>query len=94
MEVIELDFYTCITSHMYFKIFFVLVFGIILTFVDEIVILRRKIVLFIILVILMMIVLTSMDDYGYGVLLFIMLLFVLTYNIHNIETKRKVKKHI
>ncbi len=93
MEVIELDFYTCITSHMYFKIFFVLVFGIILAFADEIMLLRRKIVLFIILVILMMIVLTSMDDYGYGVLLLIMLLFILTYNIQTIETKKRNKKN-
>lgn len=81
MEVIEVDFYTCVTSHLYFKVFFVLVFGIILTFVDEIEILKHKIVLLIILTILLMILLTSMDGYGYGVIILIMLLFILTYNI-------------
>lgn len=91
MEGIELDFYACITSHVYFKIFFVLVFGIILTFVDEIEILKHKLSLYIVLLILLMIILTSMDDYGYGVILFLMILFVLSYNIHITKKNTKTK---
>lgn len=89
MEGIELDFYSCITSHVYFKVFFVLVFGIILTFIDEIEIFRHKLPLVVILLILLMTVLTSMDDYGYGVILFLMILFILSYNIHLKKNKTK-----
>jgi hypothetical protein len=89
MEQIELDFYSCITSHVYFKIFFVLVFGIILTFIDNIEILKHEFTLYVILLILLMTILTSMDDYGYGVILFIMLLFVQSYNIRVHERKKK-----
>lgn len=89
MEQIELDFYSCITSHVYFKIFFVLVFGIILTFIDNIEILKHEFSLYVILLILLMTILTSMDDYGYGVILFIMLLFVLSYNIRVHDRKKK-----
>lgn len=89
MEAIEPDFYSCITSHMYFKVFFVLVFGIILTFIDEIDIMKHKTLLYLVLVVLLMILLTHMDDYGYGVVVFIMLLFILTYNIQVQNTNQK-----
>lgn len=92
MQQIELDFYSCITSHVYFKIFFVLVFGIILTFADDIEILKHKVSLYVILLILLMIVLTSMDDYGYGVIMILMILFILSYNIqlHNKKSNKEI----
>jgi len=81
MEIVELDFYQCITSHIYFKMFFVLVFGIIITFADDIEILKQKTSLYVILIVLLMIVLTQMDNYGYGVIMLLMILFIITYNI-------------
>jgi hypothetical protein len=92
MEDIQIDFYSCITSHVYFKVFFVLVFGIILTFADDIVILKQKVSLYVVLLILLMIILTNMDDYGYGIILLIMLLFVLTYNIQVHERINKTNR--
>jgi hypothetical protein len=81
MEVMELDFYACITSHIYFKLFFVLIFGIIITFADEIEILKNKISLYLILFVFLSTVLTHMDNYGYGVIMLLMILFIITYNI-------------
>lgn len=88
MEVVELDFYSCITSHIYFKLFFVLVFGVIITFADDIEILKHKVSLYVILVVLLMTVLTHMDNYGYGVIMLLMILFIITYNIQ-LNEKRK-----
>lgn len=90
MEQVELDFYSCITSHVYFKTFFVLVFGVLLTFIDDIEILKHRFSLYLVLLMLLMIILTGMDDYGYGVILFIMILFVLSYNIQLQEKKNRL----
>jgi hypothetical protein len=90
MEVVELDFYHCITSHIYFKLFFVLVFGIIITFADDIDILKHKASLYVILVVLLMTVLTHMDNYGYGVIMLLMILFIITYNIQMIEKRKTI----
>lgn len=87
MEVVELDFYQCITSHIYFKLFFVLIFGIIITFADDIDILKQKASLYIILIVLLMTILTQMDNYGYGVIMFLMIVFIITYNIQLNEKK-------
>lgn len=85
----ELDFFACITSHIYFKLFFVLIFGIIITFADEIEILKHKVSLYVILGVLLMTLLTHMDSYGYGVIMLLMILFIITYNI---QLNKKNKK--
>lgn len=90
MEVVELDFYSCITSNIYFKIFFVLVFGIIITFAHDIDILKHKASLYVILVVLLMTVLTQMDNYGYGVIMLLMILFIITYNIQFNEKRKTI----
>lgn len=90
MEVVELDFYSCITSHIYFKLFFVLIFGIIITFVDEIEFLKHKMSLYLILFVFLMTILTHMDNYGYGVIMLLMILFILSYNI---QLNNKVVKN-
>lgn len=89
MEIVELDFYQCITSHIYFKLFFVLIFGIIITFADDIDILKQKISLYVILIVLLMTILTQMDNYGYGVIMLLMIIFIITYNIQ-LNKRKKV----
>lgn len=90
MELQESDFYSCITSHIYFKLFFVLVFGIILTFADDIDILKHKVSLYVILVIFLMTVLTHMDNYGHGAIILVMMLFIITYNIQMNEKRKTI----
>jgi intracellular septation protein A len=75
----EFDFCSCITSHIYFKILFVLVFGILITFAHEVEFLRNKISLYIILVILLMMSFTHTDEPGS--IIFLLILFILAYNI-------------
>lgn len=86
----EVDFYSCITSHIYFKLFFVLIFGIIISFADEIEILKHKLSLYVILIVLLMTIITHMDNYGYGVIMLLMILFVLTYNIQMNEKRKTI----
>jgi hypothetical protein len=90
MEVVELDFYSCITSHIYFKLFFVLVFGIIITFADDIDVLKQKVSLYVILLVLLMTILTHMDNYGYGVIMLLVMLFIITYNIQMNEKRKTI----
>jgi hypothetical protein len=90
MEVVELDFYSCITSHIYFKLFFVLVFGIIITFADDIDVLKQKVSLYVILLVLLMTILTHMDNYGYGVIMLLVILFIITYNIQMNEKRKTI----
>ena len=76
----ELNFCACITSHLYFKILFVFVVGLILTFAHEIDILKSKLALFSVLFVMFMMIVTHSDECGAIVLL--ALLFVIIYNLN------------
>lgn len=90
----EFDFCSCITSHIYFKLFFVLVFGILISFADEIEVLKHKASLYVILIVLLMTILTHMDNYGNGVIMLLMILFIITYNIQMKEKLFKDKMYV
>lgn len=81
----ELDFCACITSNLYFKVFFVFIIGLILTFAHQVEILQSKIALVSVLVVLVVMTLTQSDECGAIVLLGV--LFVLTYNL-NVSYKK------
>ena len=91
MDATELDFCSCITNNLYFKVFFVIVFGLVLTFVHEIDFLHNKIALAVILFVMLMMLFTHADEFG--VILFLIALFVLTYNISINYKKKKDDAH-
>lgn len=74
-----LDFCACITTNMYFKIFVVTVLGLMITFVDEIDVLKEKHVLYAIVGLLILMTFTNLQEYG-AILLLVMLV-ALSYNI-------------
>lgn len=76
----ELDFCDCITTHIYFKVFFVGIIGLVLTFAHEIAVLRSKAALWTILFVLLMMVYTHTEECGALVLLVV--LFILSYNLN------------
>ncbi len=83
----ELDFCDCITTHIYFKVFFVGIIGLVLTFAHEIVVLRSKAALWTVLLVLLMMVYTHKDECG--ALILLVLLFVLSYNLNIKEHSNK-----
>lgn len=84
---LEFDFCACITSNVYFKVFFVLIVGLILTFAHQVEVLQSKLALVVVLGVLILMTLTQSDECGAIVLLGV--LFVLTYNLNTNYTKVK-----
>jgi hypothetical protein len=85
------DFCACITTNIQFKFFFVLIFGIILTFIDNIDVLRNKYALSAVLFLLIIMSFTHLEEIGSVIL--VMILFVLLYNIVY-TTKQNAKEDI
>jgi hypothetical protein len=83
----ELDFCSCITSNLYFKVFFVFIVGLILTFAHQVEILQSKLALVVVLLVFVLMTMTHTDECGAIVLLGI--LFVLTYNLNTNYKKIK-----
>lgn len=81
----ELDFCACITSNLYFKVFFVFIVGLVLTFAHQIEVLQTKLALVMVLIVLVLMTMTNSDECGAIVLLAI--LFIITYNL-NVNYKK------
>jgi hypothetical protein len=81
------EFCACITTNMHFKFFFVLIFGIVLTFIENIDILKNQYALSAILLLLIMMSYTHLEELGSVILL--MILFVLLFNIIAAEQSKK-----
>lgn len=82
----EVDFCTCITANFYFKVFYVLIVGLVLTFADQMQLLQSRDALLLIIGITLLMIFTRIEEYGAIVLL--MALLVITYNLntnHNLK---------
>lgn len=73
------NYLACITSNVYFKFLVVLVFGLVITFVDKIVVLHDKKVFIGLLIILLLFSWTHLEELGAIILLIVLLM--LLYNI-------------
>lgn len=84
----ELNFCQCITSHLYFKLLFVFVVGLILTFAEQIALLQSKLTLFSVLFVMFMMIFTNSDECGAIVLLAILFVIIYNLNIHHQHSKK------
>lgn len=74
-----LEFYSCITTNLYFKVFVAIIFGLALTFVQEIDALHSKQATILILMILLLMTFTHLDEFG--AVLLLTALFAIILNI-------------
>ena len=86
----NLDYVSCITSNYYFKFLVVVVFGLVITFVDQIDVLHDKKAFLGLLVIALLFSWTHLDELGAMILLIVLLMLV--YNIQ--YTKKKGGKKL
>ena len=78
----NLEYFSCITSNIYFKFLVVVVFGLVITFIDEIDVLHDKRAFIGLLIIALLFSWTQLEELGAMILL--TLLLMLVYNIqHN-----------
>jgi hypothetical protein len=75
----NIGFLSCITSNVYFKILFVIVLGLTITFVDEIEVLHNKGVVIALLCIALLLSSTHLDELGAVIL--VIILMILVFNI-------------
>ena len=73
------NYISCITSNVYFKFLVVVVFGLVITFVDEIDVLHDKRAFISLLVIALLFSWTQLEELGAMILLIVLLMLV--YNI-------------
>jgi chromate transport protein ChrA len=85
----NLNYVSCITSNIYFKVLAVMVFGLMITFVDEIEVLQDKRTLLLLLFVVLLFSWTHIEELGAVILLIILL--VLVYNVqHNKKKQTKL----
>lgn len=82
-----LEFCSCITTNLYFKIFVAGIFGIALTFVDDIDVLHSKTAILSILMVLILMTYTHLEEFG--TVLLLLSLFVILQNIHATQDAQK-----
>jgi len=82
----NLGYFSCITSNIYFKFLVVVVFGLVITFVDEIDVLHDKRAFMVLLAVALLFSWTHLEELG-AMILMIMLL-MLVYNIQCMKKKR------
>lgn len=81
------NYTSCITSNIYFKVLAVVVFGLIITFVDEIDILQDKRAFWILLFVTLLFSWTHLEELG--ALLLLIILLVLVYNVQYNKSKQQ-----
>jgi hypothetical protein len=80
------NYISCITSNVYFKFLVVVVFGLVITFVDEIDVLHDKRAFIGLLIIALLFSWTQLEELGAMILLIVLLMLV--YNIQ--YTKKRI----
>ena len=82
----NLEYFSCITSNIYFKFLVVLVFGLVITFVDEIDVLHDKRAFVGLLIITLIFSWTQLEELG--AMLLLVLLSMLVFNIQHNKNKK------
>lgn len=85
------EFCSCITANLYFKIFAAMTVGLVLTFIDEIELLHSKQAVTGVLVIALLMSYSHLDEFG--AVLLLIALFIIMYNIQLTNKTKYLATH-